>query len=71
MFSHIECAITEVTQTSIKCTVTPVAGSWAPIVTDSMGVIPIDPSCPNISVPLVLTSVTNNTNLNPFGGTIL
>ena len=50
---------------------TAVAGSWAPVVTDLMGVIPIDPSCANISVPLVLTSVTNNTNLNPFGGTIL
>jgi hypothetical protein len=51
--------------------VTPVAGNWAPVVIDSMGTVPVDPSCVNITVGLTISSVNPNTDLNPVGGTIL
>ncbi len=50
---------------------TAVAGSWSPIVTDALGLIPIDPTATPISVSLTVSSVTPNVDLNPFGGTIL
>ena len=72
-FAHVDCAnIVVVSPTQITCTVTPVAGNkWSPIVTTDMGLIPLASGVTLKNIPLVLSTVTPNTNLNPYGGTIL
>jgi hypothetical protein len=51
--------------------VTAVAGTWVPVITDQLGFYTVDPSCPEISVPLTVSSVTPSERLNPAGGNIL
>jgi hypothetical protein len=52
--------------------VIPVAGNgWSPIVTDDMGIIPVEAGATLKNIGLTLSSVAINTNLNPWGGTIL
>jgi hypothetical protein len=72
-FAHVDCAnIVVVSTTQITCSVTPVAGNnWYPIVTTDMGLIPLGSGTTLKNIPLVLSGVTPNTNLNPYGGTIL
>jgi len=49
-----------------------VAGTaWLPIVVDANGIIPLDPSVSPIDIPLVVSSVSPNSDLNPYGGTFL
>ena len=71
-FSNIDClSITVAAPTTITCQVTAVAGSWAPIVTDPSGIIPIASSASNINVNIGVASLTPSSSLNPYGGTIL
>jgi hypothetical protein len=70
-FSNVACTNIVVTDTTtITCTVIAVAGSWQPIVTDANGYIPIN-ATNVINVPLTVTSVSPNANLNPNGGTTI
>ena len=50
---------------------TAVAGSWAPIVTDPSGIIPIAATATNIVVNLGVSSISPSSALNRYGGTIL
>ena len=50
---------------------TAVAGSWAPIVTDPSGIIPIAASVANINVNIGVSTISPSSSLNPYGGTIL
>ena len=71
VFSNNVCKNVAVTGTTqITCTAVPVAGSWQPIVSDAIGQVPVE-TVDQISVPLVLTSVSPNINLNAYGGTTL
>ena len=62
-----QCTITSVTSTQILCTVTAVAGSWQPVLTDVNGIVPVT-TAKFLYVPLIVTSVTPNSGLNPTGG---
>ena len=71
MFSNIACTNPTIVNTqTITCTVIAVAGNWQPIVIDGNGLIPVN-TASVINVPLIVTSLSPNTLLNPFGGTIL
>jgi hypothetical protein len=49
-----------------------VAGtSWLPVVVDANGIIPLDASLTPVDIPLVVSGVTPNTDLNPYGGTFV
>lgn len=67
------CAINEKTATKIKCTlaVKPSAGEWDVLVRDSDGKAKKDAGLAKISVPLTVTAVSPNKDINFNGGTIL
>lgn len=48
-----------------------VVGNYTPIVNTPDGIIPVDPSVQNYTVPLVVTSISPNHELNPNGGQTL
>jgi len=67
------CAINEKIATKIKCTmaVKPIAGDWDVIVRDSEGKAKKDAGVAQISVPLTVSAVSPNKDINFNGGTIL
>jgi len=70
-FSNEPCLnVIVVSDTSIQCTVVPVAGDWQPVVIDAYGLIPTTTDA-QIHVPLIVTSVSPSVDLNPFGDTEL
>jgi len=73
LFSHVPCEnIQYVSSSQLTCTVTPVAGNgWYPVVTDDKGLIPVDPAATLKNIPVTVSAVSPNSNLNPWGGTIV
>jgi len=65
------CGNVVATATSVACTFTwgPPAGTWTPITRTAKGSVPNTGL--TVTVPLVGTSVTPNTNINYLGGDIL
>jgi len=73
-FSNVPCTGIKISAdlTTITCTVFPVAGSnWIPLVVDANGMIPFDESVLPIEIPLYVSAVTPNSDLNPYGGTFV
>ena len=68
-----ECIVSTNDETTIICTlVTPwVAGNWMPEVRDDKGLIPLSGSVSKYNVPLVISGVSPNSDLNLAGGDIL
>ena len=65
-----QCNITSATSSQIVCSVTAVAGSWQPVLTDVNGIVPVATSS-LLYVPLIVTGVTPSSGLNPFGGNVI
>ena len=72
-FAGVNCVVSAATGTQIDCAleVNPAAGDWTVVVKDEFGLIPVAGTVTAISVPLIVTSVTPNTNLNYLGGEVL
>ena len=70
---RLKCTVYSVTADSISCNLAEQlpAGSWFPVVTETMGQVKIDSSVEAEIVPLTVTSISPNTDLNPYGGDIL
>jgi hypothetical protein len=68
-FSNLTCTISSISSTQIVCSLSrsPVCGTWSIEVSDSNGLIPLDPSISPRYFPITVTSVSPNTDLNPAG----
>lgn len=73
VFSNNDCVVSSSSSTEIVCEVTTIAGTnWFAEVYDSYGKIPYDSSyTTGLDVSLTITSVSPNTDLNEYGGTLL
>lgn len=71
--SGTACTINEKTALKVKCTlaIKPVAGDWHVEVRDSEGRAKTDANLAKISVPLTVSAVSPNKDINFNGGTIL
>jgi len=68
----IGCTVETKSATSITCNLDEdiPAGSWKPVLTDYFGEVPSG-SVSAVTVPLVIVSLTPNSDVNPNGGTLL
>ena len=73
VLGNAECGTVTASETSITCTlaVLPAAGSWDVEVYEPKGRVPIASTVSKISIPLVVTSITPDSNLNQLGGDVL
>jgi len=71
--SNSKCTSPTATATQITCTldIAPAAGQWDVKVIGLNGATPMGAAVAKISVPLTVTSITPNTDLNQLGGDVL
>ena len=71
--AQTNCGVSSNTETQIVCALeTPwVAGSWLPEVRDANGLIPVSGAVAAHHVPLVITAVSPDIDLNQAGGDVL
>jgi hypothetical protein len=71
-FANNVCNVVSATTTQIVCSLpSTTAGDWRPVVIDSFGQVPLDPSLTVVEVPVTITSVYPTTALNPQGDNII
>jgi hypothetical protein len=69
-FAKSDCGVVSTSDTEIICNAKKVAGKWQPEVVDSKGIIPVT-TAKTEDIPLVISEVTPNTNINMEGGNLI